>query len=102
MEDEPRRGLTAPGRESEPRTIGRPAPDPRHVAGLSETVDLAGPGTPGHHREFSPRPAIDPGGGPGLPVDLVNLCRKRLRALALIYLAIFASLPVWRLLVGRE
>jgi eukaryotic-like serine/threonine-protein kinase len=92
----------SPGGEPEPRTSERPGADPRHISRASETIDLAHPGTPDHHRDFTPKPAIDPGGGPALPVDLVNLCRKRLRALALIYLAIFAILPVWRLFVGRE
>jgi hypothetical protein len=79
-----------------------PAPARRSVAGLTETVDFAGPGSPGRPREFTPEPAIADGRGASPTAEIIAVARNRLRALALLYLAIFAILPAWRLAVHRE
>ena len=79
-----------------------PAPARRSVAGLTETVDFAGPGSPGRPREFTPEPAIADGRGASPTAEIIPVVRNRLRALALLYLAIFAILPAWRLAVHRE
>src|SRR3954451_2394774 len=79
-----------------------PAPARRSVAGLTETVDFAGPGSPGCPREFPPEPAIADGRGAPPTAEIIPVVRNRLRALALLYLAIFAILPAWRLAVHRE
>src|SRR6185437_6325122 len=49
-QEPPDRGLEA--------VAARPAPAGRGVAGLSETVDFAAPGSPDRHREITPGPAI--------------------------------------------
>ena len=54
-QEPPDRGLEA--------VAARPAPARRSVAGLTETVDFAGPGSPGRPREFTPEPAIADGRG---------------------------------------
>ena len=74
----------------------------RSVAGPTETVDFAGPGSPGRPREFTPEPEIADGRGVSPTAEIVPVVRNRLRALALLYLALFAILPAWRLAVHRE
>ena len=93
-QEPPGRGLQA--------TAVRPALAHGGVAGPIETVDFAASGSPGHHREFTPKPAIADGHGPSPTAEIIPLVRTRLRALALLYLAIFAVLPGWRLAVRRE
>jgi eukaryotic-like serine/threonine-protein kinase len=78
-----------------------PAPGRRKVAGLTETVDFAGAGSPGRPRAFTPEPAIVEGRGASPTAEVLPAVRNRLRALALLYLAIFAILPAWRLAVRR-
>src|SRR4051794_15968404 len=79
-----------------------PAPARRSVAGLTETVDFARPGSPGRPREFTPEPAIADGRKASLTAEIIPVMRNRLRALVLLYLAIFSILPAWRLAVHRE
>jgi hypothetical protein len=93
-QEPPDRGLEA--------VAARPAPARRGVSGLTETVDFAGPGSPDRPREFTPEPAIADGRGASPTADIIPAVRNRLRALALLYLAIFAILPGRRLAVGRE
>jgi eukaryotic-like serine/threonine-protein kinase len=93
-QEPPDRGLEA--------VAARPAPAGRGVAGLSETVDFAAPGSPDRHREITPGPAIAGGRGASPTAEIIPVVRNRLRALALLYLAIFAILPAWRLAVHRE
>src|SRR4051812_9783519 len=93
QQEPPDRGLDA--------VAARPAPARRAVAGLSETVDFAAPGTPGRHREITPGPAIADSRGASPTAEIIPVVRNRLRALALLYLAIFAILPAWRLAVHR-
>ena len=83
-------------------TVTRHAPTRPSVAGLTETVDFAGHGSPGRPREFTPEPAIADGRGASPTAEIIPVMRNRLRALALLYLAIFAILPAWRLAVRRE
>ena len=73
-QEPPGRGLEA--------TAARPAPARRSVAGLAETVDLAGPGSPGRARAFTPEPAIADGRGASPTAEVIPVVRDRLRALA--------------------
>ena len=92
--EQPGRGLEA--------TAARPGPARRSVVGLTDTIDFAGPESPGRPRVFTPSPVITDARGPSPTAEIIPLIRSRLRALALLYLAIFAILPAWRLAVHRE
>ena len=74
----------------------------RGLDGLPETVDFAALGSSGRSGEFAPGPVIAGGRGPSPTAEFLPLARTRLRALAILYLSIFAILPVWRLVVSRE
>ncbi|QEH35458.1 Serine/threonine-protein kinase PknB [Aquisphaera giovannonii] len=83
-------------------TAVRPAPDPRGPGGLAETVDFPAPGSPEAPDGLTPRPAAAEGRGASSAAELDPLLRTRLRALAILYLAVFGLLPGWRLVVRRE
>ena len=80
----------------------RISPATHSLERLTETVDFAGHGSPGRPREFAPEPAIGDGRGASPRVEAIPLVLTRLRAVAILYPAIFAILPAWRLTLHRE
>src|SRR5947209_1938477 len=72
---QPRRPQEPPGRGPD-ATAARPARP--GLDGLTETVDFPGPGSPGHPREMTPKPAIGDGRGPSPAAETIPLVRDRL------------------------
>ena len=52
----------------------------RSVTGLIETVDYAGPKSPGRSREFTPEPAITGGRGESTTAEIIPVLRNQLQA----------------------
>ena len=81
-------------------SLARPRPPERrgaHRDGRLRRARIARP-----PRAFTPEPAIAGDRGASPTAEIIPVVRNRLRALALLYLAIFAILPAWRLAVHRE